>query len=544
MRLKSRLTKLAILGIVVSVFAGVVLWRPRAGFTPRTSQVESTLLPASVAVAPGVYLLGKNSPAAVYLVETSQGLVLIDSGLEAKANLVRKQISDLNFDVNQLRAIFLTHVHADHSLGAEYLRSLTGATVYAGRGDEDPLRSGEPREAFFSIYSMPDHPTHPTTVDVKLTGDETIEFGETRIKVLATPGHTTGSICYLLERPGLSALFTGDVVQHLAMVRGGDLGTYSAYLPPLYRGDARASLTSLRRLRDLPQPDLILPGHPRMDPTPQNPHMPPEQWKELLNKGIADMKLLLSRYEADGADFLDGVPKELLPGLHYLGDCNHTPVYCLATSKNLILFDAPGGPGLLDFLAQRLSAIGYKDRKPTAVLLTSCADEATAGLAPLARQSGCQVVGTPESLEKARRSCPIGTHLVSLEEFDKSGLFPGRMIALGGFDGSAVAYQLNWQGKTILVSGRIPVKLIQATVDRLGPQLTGVGGNIEKYLNSLDRLAKVKPDLWLTAVPVHGQNANLYDDEWENVLKQNQEFTRRLRDSRPNRAGAPGRLKQ
>lgn len=499
------------------------------------------MLPAPVALAPGVYLLGKNSPAAVYLIETSQGLVLIDSGLEENADVVREQIGELDFDVKQLRAILLTHVHADHSLGAEHLRELTGATVYAGWGDGDALRSGGPREAFFSIYSMPDHAPHATTVDVKLTGGETIEFGETRFSVLATPGHTTGSTCYLLERPGLSALFTGDVVQHFSTAREGALGTYTAYLPPLYRGDARDSLATLRRLRDLPQPDLILPGHPRMDPEPQNPRMPPQQWRELLDKGIIEMKQLLSRYDADGADFLDGVPKELLPGLHYLGDCNHTPVYCLATTKHLMLFDAPGGPGLLDFLSRRFRAIGFKDRKPTAVLLTSSADEATAGLASLARQSGCQVVATPECLAKVRRLCPIGSTLVSVEELDKLGWFPGRTIALGGLDESAVAYQLNWQGKTVLVSGRMPVKLTQETAERLWRQLTRVGSNIKQYRSSLDRLAQVKPDLWLTAVPVHGQNANLYDDEWENVLRQNQQLTRGLRDVPLNRAGAPRR---
>jgi hypothetical protein len=250
------------------------------------------------------------------------------------------------------------------------------------------------------------------------------------------------------------------------------------------------------------------------------------------------MKLLLSRYDADGADFLDGVPKQLLPGLHYLGDCDRTPVYCLVMSKHLILFDAPGGPGLLDFLARRLSAIGCKDRKPTVVLLTSCADEAITGLASLVRQSSCQVVGTPECLEKVRRDCPRGTPLVSVEELDKSGWFPGRTIALGGFDSSAVAYRLNWQGKTVLVSGRIPVKLTQAAIDRLGPQLTGAGGSIEKYLSSLDRLAPVKPDLWLTAVPVYGQNANLYDDDWTNVLRENRHFALSLRNVRLNRTGA------
>lgn len=524
MRWKRGWTRLALLGIVVAVFASLVLWRPRASFTPRPSRIFSSLLPAPIALAPGVYLLGKNAPAAVYLIETSQGLVLVDSGLEANAEVVREQIGQLGFDLKQLRAILLTHVHADHSLGAEHLRSLTGATVYAGQGDAEALRLGGPREVFFSTYGMPKLSPHPTTVDVKLNGGETIAFGETQFEVLAAPGHTTGSLCYLLKRPDLTALFTGDVVQHLSAAGRGTLGTYTAYLPPLYRGDVRASLTTLRHLRDLPLPNLILPGHPRMDPEPQSPHLTAPEWQGLLDKGIAEMQQLLARYDADGAGFLDGVPKELLPGLHYLGDCNHTPVYCLATSKHLILFDAPGGSALLDFLAQRFDALGWKGRTPTAVLLTSAADDATAGLASLTTRKSCQVIATRGCLEKVRRYCSAETPLVPAEELDRTGWFPGRAIALGNSEDTEAAYLLNWENKKVLVSGRVPVKLTNATVESFWNQLTGGGGSFEKYRTSLERLAPVKPDLWLTAVPVHGQNANLYDDDWANVLQRNRQL--------------------
>lgn len=516
--------RLAVLGIVVAVFAGIALWRPHSGFTPRPARLYSFMFPEPIALAPGLYLLGKNSPAAVYLIETSQGLVLIDSGLEADAGVVREQIRQLGFDVQQLRAILLTHVHADHSLGAEYLRSLTGATIYAGQGDAEALRSGGPREAFFSVYSMDTHVPHPTTVDVKLNGGETIELGETRFEVLATPGHTTGSTCYLLQRPGLSALFTGDVVQHLSPASRASLGTYTAYLPPSYRGDVHNTLATLRRLHDLPLPDLILPGHPRMDPEPQDPHVTAPDWQALLDKGIIEMKRLLARYDADGADFLDGNPKELLPGLHYLGNCKGSPVYCLATSENLILFDAPGGPTLVDFLAKHLQATGWKNRKLTAVLLTSSAEKATEGLATLTSQTGCQVVATPGCLAKIRSQCPKGTTLISVDKLEQTGWFPGRALALGTLDDTEAAYQLNWHGKKILVSGRIPVKLTNATVASLMTRLSGTEGSRTKYRTALERLAEVKPDLWLTAVPVHGQNANLYDDEWENIVRQNQQL--------------------
>src|SRR5262249_20315478 len=110
----------------------------RTGFSPRPARVADTLLSEPVAVAPGIYILGKPSPAAAYLVETSRGLVLIDSGLASDAASVTEQIAQLGFEPNRVRAILLTHVHADHSLGAERLRQQSGAKIYAGRADCSP----------------------------------------------------------------------------------------------------------------------------------------------------------------------------------------------------------------------------------------------------------------------------------------------------------------------------------------------------------------------------------------------------------------------
>src|SRR5262249_54032837 len=147
-----------------------------------------------------------------------------------------------------------------------------GAEVYAGAADADVLRAGGPRDAFFSTYYRPDDSPHQTHVDVELRGDELLDFGDVQFRALATPGHTPGSICYLMERAGLKVLFSGDVI---LMLKGDEnpssqmrkpLGTYSAYLPPRYRGNPESYLTTLRFLRNLPAPDLVLPGHPVADP--------------------------------------------------------------------------------------------------------------------------------------------------------------------------------------------------------------------------------------------------------------------------------------
>ena len=152
-----------------------------------------------VTIVPGLHLLGGLEPAAAYVVETSLGLVLVDSGLRGDAGVLKSQLASLGLDWRQVRAVLLTHVHGDHCGGAEYLRAVLGAKVYAGQGDAAVLRAGGPHEAFFSAFYMPDDNPHPTTVDVELKGGESLVFGDVRFLALATPGHTSGSTCYLME---------------------------------------------------------------------------------------------------------------------------------------------------------------------------------------------------------------------------------------------------------------------------------------------------------------------------------------------------------
>src|SRR5262249_9795301 len=158
----------------------------------------------------------------------------------------------------------LTHAHGDHSQGAMHFRTKFGAHIYAGQGDCGVLRAGGPREALFANFPAPDTAIHATEVDGELTDGQVVEVGEARFTAIATPGHTPGSVCYLLERDGRRMLFTGDVVASLgdkvrpeeSLGARGPLGTYTVYLPPSYRGNAPDYLASLRKLKDMPVPDM------------------------------------------------------------------------------------------------------------------------------------------------------------------------------------------------------------------------------------------------------------------------------------------------
>jgi glyoxylase-like metal-dependent hydrolase (beta-lactamase superfamily II) len=485
------------------------------------------LAPFTVQITDGLHILGGLSPSAAYAVETTRGIVLVDSGLRSDARVLKSQMAGAGLDWRRVRAVLLTHAHADHTGGAQCVRSETGATVYAGEGDAAVLRAGGPREALFSAFELPEGTMHATNVDVALKGGETIDFGDVRFRVLATPGHTPGSICYLMARGTLRALFTGDVISTFLGAEKSrariarPLGTYSTYMPPRYRGDAEAYLASLRKLRALPLPDLVLPGHPRSDPTPQEPRLSQARWEKLLDDGIAEMARLSARYDADGADFLDGNAKELMPGLYYLGDFQGAAVYGLFAASKLFLIDAPGGPGLLAFVKARLQKLGLPPQDPAAVLLTSCDASSTAGLAALVGQCHATVVVAPEGRAKIRELCPPGAAVLSSNELPQQQWFDVTPVKLRGRGVAPVAYRFKWRGKTVLCTGRFPIDPDVPSEAALLSEISVSRETTLDYLASVFRLSETNPDLWLPALPLNGQNANLYDNEWQNIVADN-----------------------
>ena len=156
---------------------------------------------------------------------------------------------------------------------------------------------------------------------------------------------------------------------------------------------------------------------------------------------------------------------------------------------------------------------------PTAVLLTSCGPDETAGLKELVERWHPLVVASAEGVERIKELCPLrDSHPLGVGAGGK-GWFDVKPIPLAGRGFAPMGYQLAWAGKTVLFSGRIPLKINQESGEKLISDLTSGQGDVRGYFASITELARLKPDLWLPAIPTDGQNANLYDSDWERTIE-------------------------
>lgn len=101
-------------------------------------------------------------------------------------------------------AILLTHGHFDHIMAVDELRNMFHIPVYAGEVEEAMLK-----DTSLNLSTNFGH-SFTTKADQLLKDGETLELlGETW-KVISTPGHTSGSVCYLIEKEDI--LFSGDTL--------------------------------------------------------------------------------------------------------------------------------------------------------------------------------------------------------------------------------------------------------------------------------------------------------------------------------------------
>ena len=136
-----------------------------------------------------LYFVGTH-PSSVHLIDTDDGLMLIDTGYLDNLYLTVHNIWKMGFDPKDIKYIILSHGHYDHVNGAAALVALTGAKTFLGK-DDHLLVTGEVNH--FSTHVRPLKP------DVLLNDGDVIVLGNTSVRCVSTPGHTDGTMSFFFD---------------------------------------------------------------------------------------------------------------------------------------------------------------------------------------------------------------------------------------------------------------------------------------------------------------------------------------------------------
>jgi len=164
--------------------------------------------------------------------------VLIDPGGEEEKiiRMVRDEGVEPVYILN-------THGHADHVLANQKLQAVFSVPVCMHEADDIFFAAAEVREKSLKELGLP----APAPADIRLKDGQILTVGKLRIKVIHTPGHTPGSVCFLAA----GNLFTGDTLFV------GDVGRTD-----LTGGSLDTLINSLReKVIVLPAETIIRPGH-------------------------------------------------------------------------------------------------------------------------------------------------------------------------------------------------------------------------------------------------------------------------------------------
>jgi metallo-beta-lactamase class B len=130
-----------------------------------------------------------------FLITTSKGHILLDSGLPETVPLIKQNVAQLGFKMADVKILLNSHAHYDHAGGLAELKELTGAKLMATAPDAELLaRGGKDDFTWGDQYAFKAVQTDRMLKD----GDE-VKLGEVTMIARLTPGHTKGSTTWTMK---------------------------------------------------------------------------------------------------------------------------------------------------------------------------------------------------------------------------------------------------------------------------------------------------------------------------------------------------------
>ena len=239
-------------------------------------------------IAGNLYYVG-NSSVGAHLVDTGDGLILIDTTFPQTYSLLLNSIWEAGFSIYDIKYILHSHGHFDHFGGTNELAALSKAKTFLSAKD---ARMFKARPELTLMSQCPFCYLELFTPDVEMEDNQIISLGNTEIRTVLTPGHSPGTISFIIK------VMDGDKEYSAAMHGGAGFNTLN--LPFLQEFNLDVSETRdafLEGLEKLEKEhiDITLGNHPFQNRTVEkrkmmlenpggvNPFIDPAEWQIFLS---------------------------------------------------------------------------------------------------------------------------------------------------------------------------------------------------------------------------------------------------------------------
>ncbi|MBQ3921616.1 MAG: MBL fold metallo-hydrolase [Firmicutes bacterium] len=225
----------------------------------------------------------------VHLIDTGEGLLLIDAGNAGASAMLIQAIWEAGFDPKDVKWIIHSHGHLDHIGASNMMKHLFGTKLYLGEPDAVMFKE-RPELILYQLGS--DFCEHAFEPDGVIRDGDVMTFGNTTIQFYLVPGHTEGTISLFFDIDG------EDGVKRAGYFGGFGFNTLETeflldYGDPEFRM-RRVYLDSLAKVRDQ-KVDIFLGNHSdnnrvvekgefmKAHPEAPNPFIDPEEWGRFLD---------------------------------------------------------------------------------------------------------------------------------------------------------------------------------------------------------------------------------------------------------------------
>lgn len=248
-------------------------------------------------VAPQTWYVAGQTWVGCYLIDTGDGLILIDTAIPESLYLLVDSIYRLGFHLKDIKKILISHAHFDHCGAAAAMKELTGAELYISKEDYEFFKAC-PEE---TMVLDPDSHPQMFEADRFFSDDEPIKLGNISIKTMLTPGHTIGCTSFFWEVTNSANGHTYVVGMHGgvgANTMNDQYYSTSKYLTPDLR---ERFLEDSEKIKNI-HVDIALPSHPNqieiVDRAGQytdesQPYLDDTIWADFITERVRQVKALM-----------------------------------------------------------------------------------------------------------------------------------------------------------------------------------------------------------------------------------------------------------